>query len=425
MRHGLILFVAALAGCASASPPPGGPEDKIPPKLVRVSPDTNAVNFQDKVVSFYFDETINDRGTGAQELDNFFLLSPSDGAPRLSWHRSRIDIAPRHGFKPNTAYTVTMLQGMSDLNNNVMKSGATVVFSTGNVIPRTKIEGVAFDWVAGTPVKAYIEALTADSTVYLSQSDSLGKFTIGPLGTGSYLVRAIIDQNNNRTLDRNEAFDTLRVTVPQQGPIQLLAVPRDTLPATMGIPTVGDSVTLNVVFDRLLDPEQAVDAAAFRLIGSDSVQVPIAGAYSPAALRSADSLRAKVAADSVRRADSLAKKPVAPSPAPPAAAPVPAPGTPPAGKAPPPPPPKPNRPSPFGSLTLKLERALKPSTEYRLSTTGLRALSGKSAPSERRFSSPKPPPAKPAAKDSGAVVPKVPAVSPAAPVVPPKSPSTR
>lgn len=424
MRLGLTLFLAAMVvACASASPPPGGPEDKIPPRLVRVSPDTNSVNFHDKVVSFYFDETINDRGTGAQELDNFFLLSPSDGAANLNWHRSRIDIAPRHGFKPNTAYTVTVLPGMTDLSSNVMKAGATVVFSTGPVIPTTKIEGIAFDWSAGTPVKAYVEAITADSTVYLSQSDSVGKFTIGPLGPGSYLVRAIMDQNNNRTLDRNEAFDTLRVLVPQQAPIQLLAAPRDTLPALMGIPTAGDSVTINIVFDRLLDPTQPIDAAAFRLIASDSVQVPIVGAYSPAALRVADSLRAKVTGDSVRRADSLAGKAVVPPTLPPAVAPAPAPG-----KAPPPPPPKPRLPSPFNSITLKLGRPIKPSTEYRLSTTGLRALSGKSVPSDRRFTTPKPPPPpppKPAAKDSGAAVPKVPVVSPTPPVATPKPPSAR
>jgi len=135
VRQGLILALVALAACASASPPPGGPEDKIPPKLVKVSPDTNSVNVRDKVVQFYFDETINDRGAGPQELDNFFLVSPSDGAARLSWHRSRIDISPRHGFRPNTAYMITMLPGLADLHNNLMKTGATVVFSTVRRFP--------------------------------------------------------------------------------------------------------------------------------------------------------------------------------------------------------------------------------------------------------------------------------------------------
>jgi len=412
VRQGLILALVALAACASASPPPGGPEDKMPPKLVKVSPDTNSVNVRDKVVQFYFDETINDRGAGPQELDNFFLVSPSDGAARLSWHRSRIDISPRHGFRPNTAYMVTMLPGLADLHNNLMKTGATVVFSTGPTIPKLKIEGIAFDWLAGTPVRAYMEAITPDSIVYLSQSDSGGKFTIGPLTEGTYLVRAIIDQNGNRALDRNEAFDTLRVTVPQAGPIQLLAALRDTLPARMSVPAVADSITVNVPFDRLLDPTQTISTTAFRLVGSDSVEIPIVSALSPLELKRADSVRAKVASDSIRRADSLAGKPITPIVAPSAVAPAPAAP----GKAPPPPRPKPNLPSPFMAVTLKLGRALKPNTDYRLSTTGLRALSGKVQPSERRFSTPKPPPPK-AAKDSVPVtlVPKAPATPPSKP----------
>ncbi len=404
------MVLAAMAACASSAVPPGGPEDKLPPKLVKVSPDTNSVNVRDKVVQFYFDETINDRGTGAQELDNFFLVSPSDGAAHLSWHRSRIDISPRRGFRPNTAYTVTMLPGLTDLHNNVMKTGATVVFSTGPVIPKLKIEGIAFDWLAGTPVRAYIEAVTPDSIVYLSQSDSGGKFTIGPLSEGSYLVRAIIDQNGNRALDRSESFDTLRVTVPQAGAIQLLAAQRDTLPARMSVPVVVDSVTINVPFDRLLDPTQTIASTAFRLVGSDSVEIPLTSALAPLELKRADSVRAKAIGDSVRRADSLAGKPLAPIVARIVATPI-------AGaKAPPPPPPKPNLPSPFLAVTLRLGRALKPNTEYRLSSTGLRALSGKVSPSERRFSTPKAPPPR-TAKDSVPVTPvrKVPVPPPSAP----------
>ena len=380
-----------MAGCASASPPPGGPEDKAPPLLVRVTPDTNAVNVTDKVVQFYFDETINDRGTGAQELDNFFLVSPSDGATKLSWHRSRIDISPRHGFRPNTAYTVTMLPGLADLRNNLMKTGTTVVFSTGPTIPKLKIQGVAFDWVTGAPVHAFIEAVTPDSVVYLAQADSSGRFTVGPLTEGSYLVRAFVDANGNRALDaRSEPYDTVRVTVPVSAPLQLLTAPRDTLPARIGTPVVSDSVTLTVPFDRLVDPNQPVTPATFRLVGSDSVEIPIIAALSPFARTVADSVRAKTVGDSTRRADSLAGKPLTPVFVRPAATPaavVP-------GKPAPLPPPKLTVPSPFLSVTLRLGRALKPSTDYRLSTTGLRALSGRSAPSERRFSTPKPAPPK-------------------------------
>jgi hypothetical protein len=378
---------------------------------VRVTPDTNAVDVRDRAATFYFDETINDRGTGAQEIDNYFLVSPSDGHQRVSWHRSRIDVRPRGSFRPNTAYTITLLPGLTDLRGNTMKGGGSVTFSTGPTIPPHRINGVAFDWTAGAVApKALLEAMTPDSITYLAQSDSAGRFTLGPLPAGSYLVRAIIDQNGNRALDRNEAFDTLRVTVPQSAPAELLAAVRDTLPARIVTVDPSDSLTLRVTFDRLLDPTSPLPATAFRLVGADSVVVPIAQALSPVEL-SAETQRAQTAAaDSARRADSLAGKPVPPRPAaaiPGAARDSARPG--PAAPA------KPKLPSPFTAMTLKLGRPLPPSTPYRLSVTNARSLSGKTQSSERTFTTPKPAPPKPASdstKTPADSVKRVPAAPP-------------
>ena len=429
MRNGLIALVVALTACASASAPPGGPEDKAPPKLVRVTPDTNAVNVHDENVSFQFDETINDRGTGEQELDNFFLVSPSDGRPRVYWHRSRIDVRPRKGYRPNTAYTVTLLPGLGDLRSNKMKEGATLVFSTGPTIPREKITGIAFDWVAEKPAaRAYMEAITPDSTIYLAQSDSLGRFTIGPLAPGSYLVRSIIDANNNRALDRNELYDTLRVTVPQSAPAELLAAVRDTLPARILTVAATDSLKLTVTFDRLLDPRQVIPATAFRLVAADSSPVPIVAVYSPRQEKVADSVGAKARVDSLRRVDSLAGKPLTPVAAPPA--PVAQPTR--TGTAPPPPPPKPSQTPPFTVMTVRLGQPLAPSKGYRLSVGVVRALSGRADSSARSFTTPKPPPPpKPSAKDStardsAAARTGAPLTAPRTPpVAPPRTPPAR
>lgn len=385
MRRGLIAhpaLVVVLVACASASPPPGGPEDFTPPKLVRVEPDSNAVNVAARDVSFYFDETINDRGSGAQEVTNYFLVSPSDGEPRVSWHRSRIDVRPRNGFRPNTAYTVTLLPGLTDLRNNQMRSGANVVFSTGPTIPKDRIAGTVFDWVAERPAaRALMQAITRDSVTYLAQSDSVGHFVLGPLPPGSYLVRAIVDQNNNRALDRNEPFDTVTVIVPQNAPLELRVAPRDTLPPRILSVAPADSLTLRVTFDRLIDPTQHPTTSAFRLVGADSTPVPIAAVLDPQEearlAREADRARA----DSARHADSLAGRPVLPVPA---ARPAPVRTG-------------PSVPPPFTSVALKLAHRLAPNATYRLGVTGMRGLTGRAQPSERTFTTPRPAPPRPPA----------------------------
>jgi hypothetical protein len=377
----LVVWSGALAGalaCASASPPPGGAEDLAPPRLLRVTPDTNAVNVRDRNVVFEFDETINDRGSGAQEIDNYFLVSPSDGNPRVSWHRSRIEVRPRNGFRENTAYTVTLLPGLSDLRGNATRTGASVVFSTGPSIPPHRIAGTAFDWAAERPApRTLIQAVTPDSIMYLAQSDSGGRFSLGPLPAGSYLVRGFADANSNRALDRSEAYDTVRVEAPRTTPVELLLAPRDTLPARIASVTVVDSMSLRVTFDRLLDPAQPPPATAFQLVAADSTPVPVLAALAPRAEQIESQARDQTRLDSLRRADSLAGRPLAPR-VPTAPTRAPAPGT------------TPSVPAPYTSLLLRLGRPLAPSATYRLSVSGALGLSGRVQGSERSFTTPRP-----------------------------------
>jgi hypothetical protein len=379
---------------------------------VRVTPDTNSVNVRDRNATFYFDEQINDRGTGEADLTNFFLVSPSDGTPRVSWHRSRIEVRPRHGFRGNTAYTITLLPGLTDLRNNRMKQGAALTFSTGPTIPALSIKGYAFDWVQEHPApEALIEALTRDSIRYLAQADSSGSFTVGPLPPGEYLMRGTIDQNHNRVQDRTEPWDTVRVTAPLTGPLELLIAPRDTLMARIQGVSVTDSVTLSVTFDRLLDPAQSFPLANWNLAGIDSVGVPITAIRTPHEEKDRQATLQRQAADSARRADSLAKRPLPPRPAaPPADTGVNR---------------RPTRSGPFTTLSVILAKPLTPSTTYRLTVTTVRALSGRVTGSQRQFTTPKPPPPPKIPLDTNGVRPPQGAPRPTPPGTPPTTPPSR
>ena len=120
-----------------------------------------------------------------------------------------------------------------------------------------------------------------DSTLYFAQSDSVGGFDVRPLPAGRYLVRAIVDANSNRDLDRNEAFDTLTVVVPLAAPIELRVALRDTLPPRLLSVTTNDSLSLRITFDRPLDPTQPIALDNFRLLAADSGVVPLAGVLTP------------------------------------------------------------------------------------------------------------------------------------------------
>jgi hypothetical protein len=411
VRRRLIAASILVAACASAGPPPGGPEDHAPPQLLRVTPDTNAVNVAAKNVTFTFDETINDRGGGSSQLGDLFLISPRDGAPRVSWHRSRIDVRPRHGFRPNTAYTVTMLPGLADLRSNAMKSGATVTFSTGPSIPPLRLRGIVFDWVAEKPAaNALVEATTPDSVTYVAQADTGGRFIVGPLGPGTYVVRATIDQNRNRARDRGESWDSLVVTAPQTDSLELLAAPRDTLPPRIESVAFVDSVTLRLTFDRLLDPAQRFVPDSFSVVGADSTAIRATAVRTPKEEAERQQELVGQAADSARRADSVAGRPRA-------ALPRGIPAATPDSTAP-----KPGRPAPFTSVSIVLARPLKPATSYRARASSVRALSERSVSSDRLFNTPRATPIPTGADSTRRTAPGAPAQQPPAPpTTPPAS----
>ena len=393
-RAAAAAMLALLVSCASPGPPPGGPEDPDPPELVSITPDTMATRTSPRAVVFRFNEVVGERPQGATTLGGLFLISPRDGAPDVDWNRTALTVRPRRGWRPNTAYTVTMLPGLVDLRGNVRTEGAVATFSTGPAIPRTTITGQVFDWAAGTPARrAMVEAISRpDSVVYIAISDSTGMFRIPHAPPGAYTVRAFIDANNNRGFDERELWDSARVVLTDSTRLELLAFLHDTIGPRISAVTIADSVTLRVSFDRGIDPGQSIGPAMFTLRARDSSVVPIASARSARDWDRARSARADSAARDTVRGGAPAPRPGAPPraaavpPARPAADSVAQPAT-------------PSRPPPVTEIVIELGRALQPGGSYRLQATSVRGLLLTARTSERAFTVPEPPPAA-AATDS-------------------------
>ena len=408
-----LIALVALAGCAQASMPPGGPTDTDPPVLVRVSPDTNALNVKGNSISFQFDEVVSERPRNATDLAGLFVVSPSKGPSGISWKRTRVDVTPRGGLRPNTTYKVRMLPGMVDLDNNMDSAGVTLVFSTGPAIATGQIAGRAFDWATARPAAAaLVEAITLpDSARYATKADSSGAYVLTNMPPGQYLLRALVDQNNNAEVDDRELFDTVTVTLADSVRRELLAAVRDTLGVGIATADLRDSVTLRLALDRPLDTLFVPTASMFSIQAADSSPVAFTSVITQADedRRIADSVRAKTVQDSVRRAvvldstrvaDSIRTAAAAPG-APMAATPVPRPTgrRPGATNAPRPPAPrdtsnriipKPSAKIPVAALYIKFAQPLKPASSYRVTATGLRSVTGATRTSSRVFTTPRP-----------------------------------
>lgn len=390
-----LILLLAVVGCAQLGAPPGGPEDRSAPHLLRISPDTNAVNVRPRRIELRYDEVINERpARGGQDLETLFLLSPRRGRVEVDWHRSRLEIRPRDGWRPNTTYTLTQLPGVTDLRGNADTLEHTFVFSTGSAPVPSVIRGIVFDWVAAKVApRAYVEAIQLpDSLTYSDFADSTGRFVLRHVPPGRYLLRATIDANNNRALDRRELFDSATVTLGDSLAREMLAFVHDSVGAGIAEVTLTDSVTLRTTFDRPLQPRVAVTAAQFSLKAADSSVVPIASLTLGTVYEKeqADSARAKAVRDSVRQAqiaDSIRR--ANPQAAPRPAAPPPARRPAEAARDTAVPPPKPSVPIPETYAILRLARPLAPMTSYRLHADSLRSLLGIARSSDRVFTTPR------------------------------------
>lgn len=398
-----LILCAALLSCASPGMPPGGPEDRLPPEVVSITPDSGALNARPRQVVFRFDEVVSERPSGVPALDRLFLISPRDGDPKVTWHRSSIAVRPRKGWRTNTVYTITMLPGLADLRNNIRKQGATALFSTGGEIPDNRISGIIFDWVAGKPApRAAIEAITADSTIYVASTDSTGRFEMLHLPLGTYTVRAFMDANSNRSLDPREAWDSLDVMLTGSANVELLAFVHDTIGPRINTISVQDSLTIRVAFDKPIHPNQVIEPAIFRLMTADSATVPILSALSSKTAEMERVAAEKAKQDSTRGADSTArardtsKRAVTPRIPMPTRAGIRRDTT---------PIPVPSRPIPELDVILRLGTPLAAGATYRLRAIEMQGMLRVKRTSDRVFSLPKKPVAK---ADSTAAPPQQP-----------------
>ena len=74
-----------------------------------------------------------------------------------------------------------------------------LTFSTGAPLPQTTLKGQVVDWSTSRPAPGalVVASLLPDSLPYRGVADSSGRFSLGPLPAGDYLVSGVMDQNRD------------------------------------------------------------------------------------------------------------------------------------------------------------------------------------------------------------------------------------
>jgi hypothetical protein len=367
--------------------------------VVTVRPESGAVvpEWDDPAV-IQFDEVIQEMPGGA--LDAQILLSPVAGRVQVDWRRTAINVEPREGWKAGRVYRLELLPGISDLRQNRLTTGQTIIFSTGGPVPDAALSGTALHWTEQRPLpRALIHAARRPDTVpYVVLADSAGDFFLGGIPPGEYVVHAFHDQNTNRRRERTEAYDSALVRIDSSASVLLWAFVHDTIGPRAGSIEPVDSVTVRLRLTQPIDPTLRLDTTLVHLFAlPDTTPVALSAVWDAVTF---DSLRAReqAAADSARRARGDTAAVVQPPrreafpgrrgvPAPPDTArglPQRAADTSRVRKL------LAQRPVPVDRLVIRATRGLAPDSRYLLRVTGLRGLTGASDSSQQIFLTPKP-----------------------------------
>ena len=425
----LLVVALSLAGlasaCASVGVPPGGPADEQPPAIVSVRPESGVVvpGWKDDI-SIQFDEVVEEMATGGGAgggLERQVLLSPVLGTVKVGWHRNRVSVKPREGWK-RRVYRLEIFPGFLDLRRNRLDSGQTVLFSTGPAIGKARIGGIVLQWIEQRFLpRALIEAVPLpDSVGYLTLADSGGQFNLENLAPGRYIVYATVDDNGDRRRGFRDAYDSVIVRLDSSSNVALYTFPHDTIPPRVRSATYVDSITARVEFTQALDPTVKLDTTQVRVLAlPDSTPVAVARVFtarqfdslSTAERARADSLRELQ--DTAGRADTTGARPGRPQrpqihPTVPPAAPAQPPPPPPSGRgAQQPTAPKGGgppvdtalvrrllamRPVPSDKYVVRMVRPFTPETRYVVRVIDATNLVGVKGSGEVGFSVPKPPP---------------------------------
>jgi hypothetical protein len=212
-----LLLVGALlvVACAVIQPPPGGPEDKTPPSVVRTIPTADSAGVaRDVAPDIIFSEKVD-----PASFKNTVLSYPPHEFDRLKVKGERLEIRFK-GLLPETTMCLLLRPGIKDWHGVENKQNYLLYFSTARAINRGEISGVIF--FKDKPDSAGVAELFAvrgDTALNLRTAPRArvsfaakdGKFALRALPTNDskFLLRAFSDRDGDARYSEGKEFATL------------------------------------------------------------------------------------------------------------------------------------------------------------------------------------------------------------------------
>lgn len=197
------------SSCANTrGAPTGGPKDTIPPVVLNMEPDSNAINFPvvKGKITITFDEYVQLKDPSK----NIILSPPQKKRPKTSIKGKSIVVTFEGPLDSNTTYSLNFGNAIVDNNESNPLPFFTYTFSTGTTIDTMMLSGNVYDYATLLPVEGATVSLyhnAKDSSVFndlpaaVTKTDKWGYFVVRNIKNVPYRVYTIKDENNNNKYD--------------------------------------------------------------------------------------------------------------------------------------------------------------------------------------------------------------------------------
>lgn len=256
-----LFFFLIFFSCARQMPPPGGPLDKTPPRVIDTVPADDSVRVGlDTPIRIRFSEAMDRRS-----VERALFISPQ-GAEEFDfkWRGDVLEVRLSDGLQADRTYLVTVGQESADEWRNRMRSSYSFGFATGERLNRGELNGrvlkskeergQVFVWAYDLSVVVAPDP-GKDRPTYVTQPDETGHFVLPRLGSGNYRIFAFGDQNNDRAYSSGDllALPPGDVVLSDEGRVRLgdlkLAV-RDTSAPALVVARTPDQQHVLMRFDE-------------------------------------------------------------------------------------------------------------------------------------------------------------------------------
>lgn len=203
------LYCMHTSSCANTSgAPTGGPKDTIPPVIVELDPDSNAINVpvHKTEITITFNEYVQLKDASK----NIFLSPPQKKRPESKIKGKSVVVTFPEDLDSNRTYALNFGMALADNNEGNALPNYVYSFSTGNSIDSMLISGTILDYTTLLPQEGISIALyeqPKDSSVFntlpdaVTKSDLWGYFCLRNLKPVPYALYAFKDENNNNLYD--------------------------------------------------------------------------------------------------------------------------------------------------------------------------------------------------------------------------------